>query len=64
LLHRHFHSNDSALLRHKSIVIQTLLFPRYPIELFRYYGNATGCIGHATKETQHVTIYIYIYIYI
>jgi hypothetical protein len=27
LLHRHFHSNDSAVLRHKSIVIQTLLFP-------------------------------------
>jgi hypothetical protein len=24
--------------------------------LLRYYGNATGCIGHATKETQHVTI--------
>jgi hypothetical protein len=23
----------------------------------RYYGNATGCIGHATKGTQHVTIY-------
>jgi hypothetical protein len=26
-------------------------------ELLRYYGNATGCIGHATKETQHVTIF-------
>jgi hypothetical protein len=25
-------------------------------QLLRYYGNATGCIGHATKETQHVTI--------
>jgi hypothetical protein len=24
--------------------------------LLRYYGNATGCIGHATKETQHVTL--------
>jgi hypothetical protein len=20
-------------------------------ELLRYYGNATGCIGHVTKET-------------
>jgi hypothetical protein len=27
-------------------------------QLLRYYGNATGCIGHATKETQHVTILI------
>jgi hypothetical protein len=25
-------------------------------QLLRYYGNATGCIGHVTKETQHVTI--------
>jgi hypothetical protein len=25
--------------------------------LLHYHGNATGCIGHATKETQHVTIY-------
>jgi hypothetical protein len=24
--------------------------------LLRYYENATGCIGHATKETQHVTL--------
>jgi hypothetical protein len=24
--------------------------------LLRYHGNATGRIGHATKETQHVTI--------
>jgi hypothetical protein len=24
--------------------------------LLRYHGNATGCIGHATKEIQHVTI--------
>jgi hypothetical protein len=31
----------------------------YATELLRYYGNATGCIGHATKETQHVTLYIY-----
>jgi hypothetical protein len=25
-------------------------------QLLRYYGNATGCLGHATKETQHVTL--------
>jgi hypothetical protein len=25
-------------------------------QLLRYYGNATGRIGHATKETQHVTV--------
>jgi hypothetical protein len=23
----------------------------YVIELLRYYGNATGCIDHVTKET-------------
>jgi hypothetical protein len=28
----------------------------YATELLRFYGNATGCIGYATKETQHVTI--------
>jgi hypothetical protein len=35
--------------------------------LLRYYGNATGCIGHVTKENpicHHIYIYIYIYIYI
>jgi hypothetical protein len=26
-------------------------------QLLRYYGNATGRIGHATKETQHVAVY-------
>jgi hypothetical protein len=39
----------------------TLLWKCYKLivmqqALLRYYGNATGCIGHATKETQHVTI--------
>jgi hypothetical protein len=28
--------------------------------LLRYYGNATGCIGHATMETQHVTVFIFV----
>jgi hypothetical protein len=41
----------------------TLLWKCYKLivmqqALLRYYGNATGCIGHATKETQHVTIFI------
>jgi hypothetical protein len=27
-------------------------------ELLRYHGNAIGRIGHATKETQHVTIHL------
>jgi hypothetical protein len=39
----------------------TLLWKCYKLivmqqAVLRYYGNATGCIGHATKETQHVTL--------
>jgi hypothetical protein len=31
----------------------------YATEVLRYYGNAIQCIrvGHATKETQYVTIH-------
>jgi hypothetical protein len=52
------------VLRHKSIVMSPDCYVTmemyqthcHATELLRYYGNATGCMGHATKETQHVTI--------
>jgi hypothetical protein len=48
---------------HATVTV-TLLWKRYKLivmqqALLRYYGNATECIGHATKETQHVTIHLW-----
>jgi hypothetical protein len=47
----HCHATATVTLLwkcHKLIAMQQ--------QLLRYYGNATGRIGHAAKETQHVTI--------
>jgi hypothetical protein len=42
-----------SLVHTKSLLIYDIAISivTSPLKLLRYYGNATGCIGHVTKET-------------
>jgi hypothetical protein len=48
--------SESVSQRPNDVLVQCFVTQQ---ELLRYYGNAVGCIGHATKETPNMSLYIW-----